>query len=632
MDPALDMKYFMVMWHVGANFGGMTTMCLHRARALHEARVPAPVLTFSSTGRTRETVDSLAERGYFLPGMEIINIFEYYRDLDDHWVSDQVASTEAPEQDEIPPAPEGPQFRTVVNTATDGSLFAQITTHLPSGNLVHRRLYRADGSTFFTDITTIHEEGSFGPRTVRLRDRESRPTLTFKGVVPFYRHWLAELTEGKPTTFIVDDKRAAGTLRSTDIPHALMLTAIHSNHVVGTGDPLRGKIAPNREKIYLESWRWDGVVFLTPRQRHDFEHRMGAPVNLFTVPNPSPRRPELPDPAQRVPARGVMIAGLEFWKDLGAAIKIIDKVHQQVPEVRLDIYGEGKKKEELQAQIDERGLSGVITLHGYVSGAKEQLATASFSMLTSQLEGMPLAVMEAMGSGCPSVSFDIRYGPADLIDHGVTGFLVPNRDIDVAAQHVVALCRDPELVARIGRKAWEQASRFDDAAVLDQWFEVVRTAWQQKPTRVYVSKFAPRVRAVRRLGPDTVRLTGTATWREKGKARAHRDLAARIQVLGPKGLVIDTPVRVTRRARKWIVFEATVTLAGNGELADLSAAGTETALVVTAQNFRKRVLLSLPAEGAPEAPVPGPVRRHLSAGRSRARRAARRLRRVLQRR
>ena len=101
-------------------------------------------------------------------------------------------------------------------------------------------------------------------------------------------------------------------------------------------------------------------------------------------------------------------------------------------------------------------------------------------LLTSRNEGQPLALMESLGRGCPPVSYDIRYGPSDVIEDSVNGFLVPAQDIAAAAERVVKLCTDPELARAMGQAAWESSEQFSDPAVVGQWLTSGQ-AWRQVP-------------------------------------------------------------------------------------------------------------------------------------------------------
>jgi len=82
---------------------------------------------------------------------------------------------------------------------------------------------------------------------------------------------------------------------------------------------------------------------------------------------------------------------------------------------------------------------------------------ADVFVFPSLIEGMPLVVLEAMACGIPVIT--TRHGPGDVVRDGIDGFFVPIRDAEAIAKRLEQLYRDPDLRARLGRNAREQATR-----------------------------------------------------------------------------------------------------------------------------------------------------------------------------
>ena len=73
----------------------------------------------------------------------------------------------------------------------------------------------------------------------------------------------------------------------------------------------------------------------------------------------------------------------------------------------------------------ERGIADRVQLPGHVRDMAAEMQRASIFVMSSRWEGFPMVLLEAMAKGLPVVSFDCPTGPADVVEHGTTGLLVP---------------------------------------------------------------------------------------------------------------------------------------------------------------------------------------------------------------
>lgn len=114
--------------------------------------------------------------------------------------------------------------------------------------------------------------------------------------------------------------------------------------------------------------------------------------------------------------------GLQF---LVAALAMFDESQRQ--RVQLRIAGEGSYRAELEQQVAELGLDSIVSFVGHVDAAAFY-RTLDVFVLPSLTEGLPLCVLEAMASGCPTITTAVG-GIPEIITDGVHGLLVPPRDI-----------------------------------------------------------------------------------------------------------------------------------------------------------------------------------------------------------
>ena len=124
------------------------------------------------------------------------------------------------------------------------------------------------------------------------------------------------------------------------------------------------------------------------------------------------------------------VGRLHYQKDFPTLLRAFARV-RAVRAVRLLILGEGDQGAALQASAQELGLTTDVELPGFVLNPFAYMARAAVFVLSSAYEGLPGVLIQALACGCPVVSTDCPSGPAEILEGGVYGPLVPVGD-DVA--------------------------------------------------------------------------------------------------------------------------------------------------------------------------------------------------------
>ena len=136
-----------------------------------------------------------------------------------------------------------------------------------------------------------------------------------------------------------------------------------------------------------------------------------------------------------VPGEIVTCGRLEEQKNHALLIAAFSKVVERYPEARLKIYGEGSLRGKLQKQIDALGLHEKAFLMGATNHVEKVLETADVFVLSSDFEGMPNALMEAMAAGVPCISTDCPCGgPRNLFGDELKKQLIPTDEDALAAK------------------------------------------------------------------------------------------------------------------------------------------------------------------------------------------------------
>lgn len=174
--------------------------------------------------------------------------------------------------------------------------------------------------------------------------------------------------------------------------------------------------------------------------------------------------------------RIVMVGRLALQKNYAMMLRAMQRIHEQYPDMILDIYGTGQLENDLLQQIREKNLEQCVTLRGWTSNSLGEYSKSDIYVMTSDYEGMPNALMEALAMGLPCISTDCDTGPEDLITDGENGFLIDvNDDVALASRILEIAAMLPEQRAAIGQRAHETlASKFNCHAITGQWENLFR--------------------------------------------------------------------------------------------------------------------------------------------------------------
>lgn len=223
----------------------------------------------------------------------------------------------------------------------------------------------------------------------------------------------------------------------------------------------------------------DGWVFQTKDQREWY----GDAVNdnkAVVIPNAI--NPEFIRPPY-TGARDMRIvtAGrLSTQKNHRLLIESFRKIADKYPDLILEIYGQGPLKEELETLVIDMNLNNRILFKGYCSDISDKIKNASAFVLSSDFEGIPNALMEAMAIGLPCVSTDTAGGGARLlIQNQENGLLVPVGDVSKLTEAICKLLDDRELSNRIGIAANAVTKRFSPESIYSKWEECLTNDWEK---------------------------------------------------------------------------------------------------------------------------------------------------------
>lgn len=170
----------------------------------------------------------------------------------------------------------------------------------------------------------------------------------------------------------------------------------------------------------------------------------------------------------------ITVGRLNVQKNHKLLIEAFSLIEAFVPEDKLIIYGEGELRNELELFIIQKGLEGRVELPGNMPDIPSKLKQAKCFVLSSDCEGMPNALMEAMAVGIPVISTDCPCGgPKTLIENDNQGLLVTCGDARMLAEKLKHVLSSPQIQREMSHAAKSRAEVFRADRIYTLWEQYV---------------------------------------------------------------------------------------------------------------------------------------------------------------
>ena len=322
--------------------------------------------------------------------------------------------------------------------------------------------------------------------------------LRVRGTESWGAHWGAMirfLEERAPCVYIPNHDWRHSIVCSQLSPEVRVVGVVHSD------DPL------HYDHVARLGRYWDAIVATTDfiaeeviLRNPSLSERVATIAIGVPIPERLPQRKTEPNAPLRMVYQGGLIQYQKRVLDLPLIVE--EALRRNLP-VELTVIGDGKDRQRLVDASNHLAERGTIRFMGLLPHGRlmEMLDQFDVCLLTSEFEGMPNALGEAMARGCVPIVTDIRSGIRELVRDGENGYVVPVGDIAGFAARLTVLNGNPELRGNMSRKARE--------AVIAGGFSV--EAMVEHYRSLFVELFAPlqespfrRPRGILRLPPYQV--------------------------------------------------------------------------------------------------------------------------------
>ncbi len=243
---------------------------------------------------------------------------------------------------------------------------------------------------------------------------------------------------------------------------------------------MKTKVITWEHSNYYNNWgsRWfpyirrlavrfsDAVVVLTEQDKQNYEKNIAHCRRVAVIGNPV----EPHETSYAAESKILLSAGhLSPIKRFGLIPDIGKLVFARHPDWQWHIYGEGPERALIEEKISQYGLEKNIRLAGSVKSMDKAYRAAAVYVMTSEMEGLPMVLLEAKSYGLPIVSFDIMTGPAEIVRNSVNGYLVESGNIAAMAERICELIEQPPLRKQFSAAAALDMEKFEKRGIIEQW-------------------------------------------------------------------------------------------------------------------------------------------------------------------
>ena len=179
---------------------------------------------------------------------------------------------------------------------------------------------------------------------------------------------------------------------------------------------------------------------------------------------------EIDNSPYRIDSKKIIALGrLSYEKGFDSLLQVAALVKKKHPDWKLEIYGDGKERDNLQRQIAQLELHDFVTMNPAVTDVRNVLRSSSFYVMSSRFEGFGLVLTEAQCFGLPLIAFDCPSGPREIITNNKNGYLIPPGNIEEFAEKINFLIENPQIRLKMSKESRKNAANYTPDVFATKW-------------------------------------------------------------------------------------------------------------------------------------------------------------------
>ena len=170
----------------------------------------------------------------------------------------------------------------------------------------------------------------------------------------------------------------------------------------------------------------------------------------------------------------ITISRFDYGKKNDDIIKAFSKIKNS--NYKLYLIGDGKEYENLLKLIKELKLEDKVIMTGYLPKPEieKYMLKSSLFLMASLTEGLPMVLLEAMSYGIPCIAYETASGVDDIIDNGINGYVIKNRNEEEYIEKIEKLMNNVKLRKEMGEQAKETINKFSKEEILKIWYKILK--------------------------------------------------------------------------------------------------------------------------------------------------------------